>query len=236
LGSDYLDDLHLQIPWTIFVNERIEEVLRSAKKQKRRFAYDRETSVLKVYAVARPVHGAIYRFVDRFLVAARETGFMTKEERECIGLSDDGELLAGKLFHAELKTKKLHAWTKFPDAIITFGDIDSEPRPSIIFEVGFTERYDDLVSDAWQWLTKSKGKVRLVVLVDVKEDIQSRTARKKSNKARRRIKALMKRFGNAQAKDRSGIDYDADATSDDEMYENLKSAIAVEDWVGPIQA
>jgi hypothetical protein len=122
LGSDYLDDLRLQIPWTIFVNERIEEVLRSAKKQKRRFAYDRETSVLKVYAMARPVHGAIYRFVDRFLVAARETGFMTKEERECIGLSNDSERLAGKLFHAELDTKKLHTWTKFPDAISTFGD------------------------------------------------------------------------------------------------------------------
>jgi hypothetical protein len=93
-----------------------------------------------------------------------------------------------------------------------------------------------LVSDALQWLTKSQGKVRLVVLVDIKEDIESRTARKKSNKARRRINALMKRFGNAKAKDRSGIDYDSDATSDDEMYENLKSAIEVEDWVGPIQA
>lgn len=83
---------------------------------------------------------------------------------------------------------------------------------------------------------KIPRKVRLVVLVDVKEDIQSRTARKKSNKARRRIKALMKRFGNAKAKDRSGIDYDSDATFDDEMYENLESAIEVEDWVGPIQA
>ena len=139
-----------------------------------------------------------------------------------------------KLLHAELNTKKLHAWMKFPDAVISFGDID--PQPSIIFEVSFSESYDDLVSDALQWLTKSQGRVRLVVLINIKEDIQSRTARKNSKEAPRRIKTLMKSFGNAKAKDRSGIDYDTDATSDDGMYEDIKAAIEVEDWVGPIQA
>jgi hypothetical protein len=54
---------------------------------------------------------------------AGKTGFMTEEERECIGLSIDSELLAGKLHNAELDMKKLHAWIEFPDAIIAFGDI-----------------------------------------------------------------------------------------------------------------
>lgn len=127
------------MPWTIFVNERIEEVLRSETKIRIR-SRNIYTKGLR-YGTTCP-----WRFVDRFLVAARETGFITKEERECIGLSNDGERLAGKLFHAELNTKKLHAWTKFPDAVITFGDIDSKPRPSVIFEVGFKH----LVSDTLQ--------------------------------------------------------------------------------------
>jgi hypothetical protein len=236
LDLEYPDyDLRLQIPWTIFVHESIEEVLRSLKKQKRRFAYDRETHILKVYSMSRPVHSAIFPCLDIFLRTAGKTGFMTEEEGEYIHLSIDSERLAGKLHDPELNTKKLHAWTKFPDAAITFGAIGSALLPSVIVEVGFTESYADLRSDALQWLTKSQGRVRLVVLVDIKEDIQSLMARNKSDKTRDRVKALTKRFGNAKAKNRDGIDYSSDETSDDEMYENLRSAIEVEDWVGAIQ-
>ena len=74
--------------------------------------------------------------VERCREQARKTGIRHGRIRS--------ERLAGKLHDAELNTKKLHAWTKFPDAAITFGAIGSALLPSVIVEVGFTEIYADL--------------------------------------------------------------------------------------------
>ena len=138
-------------------------------------------------------------------------------------------------FHAN--TKKPQAWTKFPDAAIVFRDQKFDPLPSVVFEVGFTESYNDLVGDTTQWLQRSGGEVRLVVLVNIKEDIQTRRARQISDEVRRRVRELIKTFGTAKAKDREGIDHDdSDVESDAEIYCNIQSAVVVEDWVGPITA
>ncbi|KAL0632779.1 hypothetical protein Q9L58_008329 [Maublancomyces gigas] len=45
--------------------------------------------------------------------------------------------------------------------------------PSLVCEVGFTESYIDLLEDARQWLEKSYGKVRLVMIVKLEEEKKS---------------------------------------------------------------
>jgi hypothetical protein len=114
---------------------------------------------------------------------------------------------------------------------------ESEPLPSFVFEVGFTESYSDLVSDAAQWLQKSSGEVRLVILVNIEENVQSRRVKQRSSETRKRIRELITEFGNTKAKDREEIDHgDSDVESDSELYKDIRSKIVVEDWVGPITA
>src|SRR5262249_22283566 len=76
----------------------------------------------------------------------------------------------------------------------------------------------------------SDGEVRLVILVDIKE---TKTIRKDKN-FKSKHRNLMIQFGNAKGKRRDGIDSDADETSDAEMYKAVRSAVQVDDWVGPI--
>lgn len=232
-----LYDLRLRIPAAVLFSKPVEKILRSVLRQKRRFAYDRETSVLRLYAMSRPLHDSVASLVSKFIVQAIITGFITPEEEQYINSSHEGVLLAGKVFHANQNRKKLHAWTKYPDTAIVFGDEESDPLPSVVFEAGFTESYDDLVSDAAQWLQKSRGKVRLVILVNIEEDVQSRIARRTSSEAQRRTRKLLTEFGKAKVKDREGIDHkDSDVESDEEMYDDIRCRIVVEDWVGPISA
>ena len=235
-----LYDLRLRIPEAVLSSKPVEDILRSVlrqKRQKRKFAYDRETSVLKVYAIARPLHDAVSLLVSRFLPDAVQTGFITSEEQQYICCGTTGVLLARSGFFNNQNTKKLQAWTKFPDAAILFGDEESEPLPSVVFEAGFTESYDDLVSDAAQWLQKSRGKVRLVILVNIEEDVRSRRARQRSSEARKRIHELLVKFGNTKAKDQKRIHHgDSDVESNEGFYDDIRSTIVVEDWVGPISA
>jgi len=253
LGSpDTLDDLRLRIPETVLFSRPVEKILKSALRQKRKFSYDRETSLLRIYAIARPVHDAISHFVGDFKIEAAITGFITPEERKYIHRSNAGVLLAKIRFDTNQKTKKRQAWTKFPDATIEFGAESSMKLQSVVFEVGFSENYTDLVSDAKQWLERSRGKTRLVILVNIEEDKKSRKARLNSNEAKTRIRDLVARFGNVEGKRREGIDEvsdvepdvefdgqpdaDSDADSDADLYDEIEAAIMTEDWVGPISA
>jgi len=187
--------------------------------------------------MARPLHDAVQLLLSRFLLEAAQTGFMTSEEQQYICCATAGVLLSRSGYFANQNRKKLQAWTKFPDAAILFGDEESDPLPSVVFEAGFTESYDDLVGDAAQWLQKSHGKVRLVILVNIEEDVRSRRVRERSSEARKRIRELLTEFGTAKAKDREGIDHeDSDVESDEEFYDNVRSQVVVEDWVGPISA
>jgi hypothetical protein len=232
-----LYDLRLRIPEAVLSSKPVDDILRSILRQKRRFAYDRETSVLRVYAISRPIHDVVSFLVLKFLVEAIRTGFITPKEEKYINCGNTNVRLAQSRFYTNQNTKKLQAWTKFPDATILFGGPKSKPSPSVVFEVGFTESYDDLVSDAAQWLQKSGGKVRLVILVNIKEDIQSQRVRQRFSEARKRIRELIIRFGNAKAKDREEIDHeDSDVESNAKLYDDIESTIMAEDWVGPISA
>jgi hypothetical protein len=230
-----LYDLRLRIPEAVLCSEPVRKLLKSAFQQERRFAYDRETTVLRVYAMSRAIHDAILPFVAKFCTNTVLTNFVTLEEHEHIQICNSGVLLSRSYTHEN--TKKIQAWTKYPDAAIAFGALGSKFLPSVVFEVGFAESYDDLVSDAAQWLQRSGGMVRLAIIVTIKEDVQDLRARQKSSAVKRRIRGLVVRFGNAKGKDQEKVDHgDSDVESDAEMYRHIESLIVTEDWVGPINA
>jgi len=247
-SPDTLDDLRLRIPETILFSRPVEKILKSALQLKRRFSYDRETSLLRIYAIARPVHEAVSLLLGDFKLEATTTGFITAEERKYIQCGNASVRLAKSRFNTNQKTKKRKGWTKIPDATIEFGAERSRKLRSVVFEVGFSEDYTDLVSDAKQWLKRSGGKTRLVILVNIEEDKKSRRARLNSSEAKTRIRDLVARFGNAEGKRREGIDHEfdvepdvefdgqSDADSDADLYDEIEAAIVIEDWVGPISA
>src|SRR5271170_6776708 len=129
-----LYDLRLRIPEAVLSSKQVKDILRSVLRQKRRFAYDRETSVLRVYAMARPLHDAVSLLVPKFLVEAIRTGFITPKEEQYINCGNTSVHLSRSGFFTNQNTKKLQAWTKFPDAAILFGDEESDPLPSVVFE------------------------------------------------------------------------------------------------------
>ena len=129
---------------------------------------------------------------------------------------------------------KVQGWTKIPDCAIFFGARKPMKSPSIIFEVRFSESYNDLVGDTAQWLLRSSGKVRLVIIVNIKEDVE---ARKRTQGVQMRRRDLVARFGTSEAKEEVGIDdEDSDIGSTEGLYDMIESSIMVDDWVGPISA
>lgn len=51
-----------------------------------------------------------------------------------------------------------------------FGEPGYRPDPRVVFEVGFSETYDDLLNGTRQWLEWSGGLFKLVVLINIDED------------------------------------------------------------------
>jgi len=82
--------------------------------------------------MSRPVHDAVSLLVSNFLLEAVETGFITPKELQYISCGNTGVLLARSGFHTNQNTKKLQAWTKFPDAVILFGDTKSVSRNRLV--------------------------------------------------------------------------------------------------------
>ena len=231
-------DLRLRIREAVLFDKPVKNLLRAAFRQKRRYSYDRESLILRVYARSRPIHDAVLRLVSEFVARAGEASFFAPDEKECIGVGNTGVMLTRSHFSSKSGKKKPQAWTKYPDAVILFDDPNSKKDlPSVVFEVGFSESYPDLLSDAQQWLHKSSGKIRVVVLVDIVEDTKTLQTLQMSKRAQSRIRRLLTQFGTASAKAREGVDHEGpDPESDQEQYDNIEAQIVVEDWVGPISA
>jgi hypothetical protein len=68
--------------------------------------------------------------------------------------------------------------------------------------------------------TKSLGKVKAVVLINIAEDSQSKQTLRKSVEARPRIQDLMTQFGNAKAKVREGIEHGGSGPESDAKQYN----------------
>lgn len=222
-------DLKLQIQENLIYTPEIKAILRGY-----RALYDPEKGVLTVRGMARPLHDAVFRLASNFLVNIINVGLLASVDN--IQLTPECQMLSGAI---EGTKKKIQAWHKFPDACFIYENPDTlETIPTVIFEVGFTESYVDLISDMRQWLIKSKD-VLLVVLVDVKENHTVHKARRNTPECEQRINKLLKEFGNSKGKAILDQDeeYDEnDTASDDELYKTIRQAVETDDWVGPIEA
>ncbi|KAF8241296.1 hypothetical protein K440DRAFT_665379 [Wilcoxina mikolae CBS 423.85] len=192
--------LTLRILESVYDLPRIQRLLR-----RRQHSYNPSSHRLQVYGMSRPVHDAMGRFVSLVYGEMRSTGWLTGEESPYIETGLTGVKLARSRFRVGQDVKKFPAWTKYPDAVINFGGRSRRPIPSVVFEVGFSERYEDLESDIRQWLDKAARKVQVVVLVDIQEDMAARRRQARSDDAQARVKELLMRFGNEQAKEKYSI-------------------------------
>ena len=78
------------------------------------------------------------------------SGFLSQEEGKCLSCGTKGIILSRTAKYKSLK--KPVEWTKHPDLIIFFRKPGEKAIPRIVFEVGFSQLYEDLISDAGQWL------------------------------------------------------------------------------------
>jgi len=158
-------------------------------------------------------------------------------------MSTQGQLLSGHCPDPEyvpglqVQRKKRRAWFKYPNAAYVFTDQKTfKTTPTITFEVGFSEPYQDLLADVNDWIVHTDT-VQLVVILYIVEDVKLRNLYQKSNVSSSRVKKLLKAFGNSQAKAAHEMDdRDDDPDSDSEMYSLISDQIITEDWVGPITA
>lgn len=102
--------------------------------------------------------------------------------------------------------------------------------PLVVSEVGFSETYDDLRNDAHQWLSRSSGRVRLVILIKIEEGTRLLEVHRRKQES---LPSFQK-YGNDLGKLRAGIKSETSEESDTEVYNGIYSEIRQTDWVGPI--
>jgi hypothetical protein len=135
--------------------------------------------------------------------------------------------------HLRKAKKKKVTWTKYSDTTITFGEACSE-NPTVIFEVGFSEPYSDLVSDAKQWLGRFGRKVQVVIVADIREDTVSLRRHQRTSVSMTRV---AKHFGNSKGMEKLNVKSHLNQEeSDEELHQSLRSALTLQDWVGQIEA
>ncbi|KAL7273490.1 Transcription factor [Rhizina undulata] len=113
---------------------------------------------LFLHAVHGPVHeafiNAIVKITDGAMYAE---GFLNEEMK----LVSGGNLSITGFSDAFRKSCKLPDW---------YIKRRRRKYPTVVFEVGWTQLYKDLIQNAKLWLEGSKGKVRLVVIVCITEE------------------------------------------------------------------
>jgi hypothetical protein len=252
LSRWFQPDLRLRITPKTLRSKHVQRLLRLATAC--RCVYNHETRLLRISPMARPVHNAITRFVSKTWKAMSDSGWLTAAEAEKTDIGVQTVKLARCNFRQGRQTRKSPASEKTPDAVINFGDQRSRANPSLVFEVGFTEGYEDLRSDVRQWLEKAGKKVQAVVLVDIQEDRVALRNHVRAKEVQARIADLLLRFGTEKAKDThlgdhsDGGDMDiveADAEdtdlgeisftteSDESLYDAIGEQVTTDDWVGP---
>ncbi|KAF8534330.1 hypothetical protein BDD12DRAFT_809459 [Trichophaea hybrida] len=152
------------------------------------------------------------------------------------------------------KGTKMAAWSKTPDAAFIVGPTGGKLKMAIVFEVGFSEVYEDLKRDAQQWLIKGNSfGVNMVVLFLIEEDTAGRYKRPQEIEHNGILKTLMDEFSNSLGKIQFGVDNKDDGDTEEDkdedddsnsipgsvcsdgiMYEQIANTIVVSDWVSSI--
>lgn len=160
-------------------------------------------------------------------------GFITEAEFDLLSFrSGTDSLLPSHNTRKPHGAKKGSGVKKQADVSFFYGE---GAFPTLVCEVGFTESYIDLLEDARQWLEKSGGKVRLVMIIKLEEE-------KKSTIKSSAIDPISEEDNTRQAlSEDDDSERDNEATgdtgefgSDPASYEDLRVSCKTDDWVGPI--
>lgn len=158
------------------------------------------------------IHKSMSRFYRRNIITEAE------EDQLHIGSSRDMPL-PGRSSTAKLG-RKAPAFAKQPDAFIGLKDNGETIFPRVVFEVAFSQSYDEVLDDVKQWLVRSEGGIPLVVLLYIEEHPIPAGA----------------------AADDHDDNKDDDQHSDDSvdsdvaMYQRLRNSCNVDHLVGPLSA
>lgn len=215
----------------------LRDAIRRPDRKLRTFTYDPMRGVLTLIAMSRPLHDAVRRFLSKTTMNWMAGGFLSETELEHVSSYTVGSLLLR--IHPSFISSKLPAWTKYPDGALFFEAPSDDDVPVVIWKVGFSENYAALVDDATQWLCRSEGAVRLMILVKLDEDTTALQDTRKTNACKQRLRKLAVQFGNEAGKSEFGIidsQHQPEDIPDAEQYECLKDKLVVEDWVGPLSA
>ena len=220
------------------LTEDIRCILEEASKKFCRWEYDPEYQILKVKVMGSPLHDALNSCIARSLTKAMFT-VLTPDEAQCIWYHP----LSALLFRppeTDLRFKggkKRAAWLKNSDNMIIFQERAAKKKfLQIAIEIGFSESYHDLVRDASQWLLRSGGRVKLVIIVKVDEDKRQLNIHQKTEQFKCTRDQLVTKYGDDMTRDiyeTYGIEC-IPQDSSAELYEAFGSEIAASGWVGPI--
>jgi hypothetical protein len=237
--------LCLRISKDIFFHDRIQDILEQPEKYRHilRYVYYQKERLLKVVTMGNPLHQSFVPFFSQLFLKATRDGLFTDEELSYLSVAPQSRLFSSSSVD-QTADKKIASREKLPDLAIIFKRPRGKPVLTVIFEVGVTESYQDLVSDAKQWLLKAKDEVNLVVIVDIQENFRDRNAIRKTPASKARLRKLVTDYGNEAAKNRDYKD-DENALEDSDIqtipenedhgttHQQIESEININDWIGP---
>ena len=211
---------------------------KASEKNLCKWEYDPEYQILKVKAMRSPLHNAFNSCIDRSLTKAK-LNVLTPDEAMCI-VTNPLPTLLSRPPQSDLGLgggDKRAAWLKDPENMILFQErAGKEKFLQVVIEVGFSESYHDLVRDASQWLLRSGGRVKLVIIVKVEEDKLQLNVHQKTEQFKRTRDQLVAKYGDGMSREIYET-YDIECNpqgSSADLYEALCSEITASNWVGPI--
>ncbi|KAE8423789.1 hypothetical protein BDV36DRAFT_303180 [Aspergillus pseudocaelatus] len=230
------ENLLLALSWDNLTKEIRDILQKGSEKRLCQWEYDPEYEILKVKAMGSPLHAALNSCIFRSFITAHRTT-LTVDEAKCIVINPLPVLLSRPLNPGEKLGEKPAAWTKHPDNLIYFNDIEAEEQfLQIVVEIGFSESYHDLVRDASQWLLRSGGETKVVIIAKIDEDKRQRAIHHKTEQFTCTRDMLVTKYGDAMSQETFDIENTVDGikNSSPALYKAVKSEVIASDWVGQI--
>lgn len=122
------------------------------------------------------LHNVVANASTELLDDMRDIGFLSRSERRWI-ITDTGtdvELPTSRSLSHDGGKSKSGTACKQPDAAFYFIDRTTSPWrrdifPRVVFEVGLSQKRETLIHDAQDWLVRSQGLVKVVVVINMDE-------------------------------------------------------------------
>lgn len=180
--------------------DSVHEILYRERDAKPTASYDPERRILTVKARGGPLHTSVSGFAYFTLMAHSMGDVFTKSELHYITMGKSVQYLA---WRRDWGKKRKGMWRKFSDATIfskVWGRHGLDLYATIVFKVGFkSESWEDLHVDKEQWLVGG-DEVKVVVLVNIKENEDALSATRATEASRCRIQSLLRNLGNSKRK------------------------------------